>query len=148
MQSQGLIGGSDNVPNWRFVGEQDDDEEVYWNFLTSRWEVRIVICDTFGTIEDYGFDPTEPDLPIDEDLINGILNRTNQEVINEGITPTEEPKSGLTKGEIEIRKQELDQEDKRIKLEEAKSKRKDKLMEKYLDGKIDDKTFLEMLKLI
>lgn len=148
MQSQGLIGGSDNVPNWRFVGEQDDDEEVYWNFLTSRWEVRIVICDTFGTIEDYGFDPTEPDLPIDEDLINVILNRTNQEVINEEIIPAEVPTQGLSQAEINIREKELEQEDRRIKLEEKRSERIDKLMQKYLDDKIDTETFERLLKLI
>ena len=54
----------------------------------------------------------------------------------------------LSKEEIKLREKELEQEDERIKIEQAKSKRKDKLLEKYLDGKIDDKTFLEMLKLI
>ena len=152
MQSQGLIGGSDNVPNWRFVGEQDDDEEVYWNFLTRRWEVRIVICDTFGTIEDYGFDPTEPDLPIDEDLINGILNRTNQEVINEEIIPAEAPTQGMSEAEIKIREKELQQEDRRIGLEEEKNEREKersqritKLLDKYLDDKIDTETFERLL---
>ena len=54
----------------------------------------------------------------------------------------------LSKEEIKLRQKELEQEDERIKIEKEKSKRKDKLLEKYLDGKIDDKTFLEMLKYI
>ena len=148
MQSQGLIGGSDDVPNWRFVGEQDDDEEVYWNPLARRWEVRIVICDPFGTIEDYGFEPNEPDLPIDEGLINGILNRPNQEVINEEIITAEAPRQGMSEAEIKIKEKELEQEDRRIKLEEQRSERINKLMEKYLDDKIDTETFERLLKLI
>jgi hypothetical protein len=150
MQSQGLIGGSDVVPNFRFTGESEelDDVDVYWNPFTKRWEVKIVICTPNGDINDYDFDPQEPDAGFDDVLIQDIINKTKTEETTEEITPTEEPKAGLSKEEIKLREKELEQEDKRIALEEAKSKRKDKLMEKYLDGKIDDKTFLEMLKLI
>lgn len=148
MQSQGLIDGSSDVPNFRFVGKNDDDEEVYWNPLTERWEVRIVICDPFGTIEDYGFEPNEPDLSIDEDLINGIVKKPKSEETTEEITPTEESKKGLSQAEIKIREKELEQEDRRIKLEEQRSERINKLMDKYLDGKIDTETFERLLKLI
>lgn len=148
MQSQGLIGGSDDVPNWRFVGKEDDDEEVYWNPLTRRWEVRIIICDPFGNMEDYGFVPNEPDLPIDEDLINGILNRPNQQGENEINLPTEEPIDNLTPQQLKIREKELEQEDRRLKLEEQRSERINKLMQKYLDDKIDTETFERLLKLI
>ena len=158
MQSQGLIGGSGEVPNWRFVGQEDDEADVYWNPFTKRWEVRIVICDPLGDIENYGFDPQEPDRDIDADLINQILNRPKLEEIPAEeplIEIPEEPKGKLSKEEIEIRKTELEQEDKRIKIEEEKqerekekSRRKDKLLERYLDGKINEDKFLEMLKLI
>ena len=148
MQSQGLIGGSDVVPNWRFVGEDDDEADVYWNPFTKRWEVRIVICTPNGDINNYDFDPKEPDRGFDDVLIQEIINKTKEQETTEEITPIEEPKAGLSKEEIKLREKELEQEDERIKLEQAKSKRKDKLLEKYLDGKIDDKTFLEMLKLI
>ncbi len=76
LQTEGLISTSSEVPNWRFVGENDDEADVYWNNVTRRWEVRIVICDPFGTVEDYGFDPTEPDLDINEGLIQEIVQRT------------------------------------------------------------------------
>ena len=148
MQSQGLIGGSDVVPNWRFVGEDDDEADVYWNPFTKRWEVRIVICTPNGDINNYDFDPKEPDRGFDDVLIQEIINKTKEQETTEEITPIEEPKAGLSKEEIKLREKELEQEDERIKIEQAKSKRKDKLLEKYLDGKIDDKTFLEMLKLI
>ena len=150
MQSQGFINTSEAVPHWRFVGENDDEADVYWNAFTKRWEVRIVICEPNGDIEDYGFNPTEPDLPIDPNLINAILNKPQkqQQTPTEEIIPIKEPKAGLSKAEIKLREKELEQEDERLKLEQAKSKRKDKLLEKYLDGKIDDNTFLEMLKLI
>jgi hypothetical protein len=152
LQTQGLIGGSDDVPNWRFVGKEDDSEEVYWNPFTKRWEVRIVICDPFGTIEDYGFIPDEPDLEIDEDLIKGILNKPKpQQATEEPIQeekPKEEPKAGLSKEEIEIKKKELEQEDRRLKLEEQRSERINKLLQKYLDDKIDTETFERLIKLI
>ena len=150
MQSQGLIGGSSDVPNWRFVGEDDDEADVYWNPFTKRWEVRIVICDPLGTIEDYGFIPNEPDLEIDEILIQDILNKPKPQEAEqeEEIKPTEEPKAGLSKDEIEIKKKELEQEDRRLKLEEDRSERINKLLTKYLDDKIDTETFERLLKLI
>lgn len=152
LQTQGLIGGSDDVPNWRFVGQEDDEADVYWNPFTTRWEVRIVICDPYGTIEDYGFVPNEPDLEIDEDLINNILNKPKPQEDNETTSPIEEsksePKGGLSKDEIDIRKKELEQEDRRLKLEEERSARINKLLDKYLDDKIDTATFERLLKSI
>jgi hypothetical protein len=148
MQSQGLIVGSSNVPNWKFVGQDDEDEDVYWNPFTQRWEVRIVICDPFGTIEDYGFIPNEPDLEIDEDIIENILNKPKPQEEIEDFTPDEEPKSGFSKEEIEIKKKELEQEDRRLKLEEDRSMRINKLLDKFLDDKIDSETFERLLKLI
>lgn len=148
MQTQGLIGGSDAVPNWRFVGQQDDEADVYWNPFTKRWEVRIVICDPLGTIEDYGFEPNEPDLPLDENLIQDILSKPKPQETIEEITPTEEPRAGLSKDEIELKKKELEQEDRRLKLEEDRSERINKLLQKYLDDKIDNDTFERLLKLI
>ena len=148
MQSQGLIGGSSEVPNWRFVGEEDDEADVYWNPFTKRWEVRIVICNPLGTIEDYGFIPNEPDLELDEDLIQDILNKPKPQDTTEQITPTEEPKAGLSKEEIKIKEKELEQEDRRLKLEEERSDRINKLLQKYLDDKIDTETFERLLKLI
>jgi hypothetical protein len=148
MQSQGLIGGSSDVPNWRFVGEEDDEADVYWNPFTKRWEVRIVICDPLGTIEDYGFVPNEPDLALDEDLIQDILNKPKPQDTTEEITPIEEPKAGLSKEEIKLKEKELEQEDRRLKLEEERSDRINKLLQKYLDDKIDTETFERLLKLI
>jgi hypothetical protein len=148
MQSQGLIVGSSDVPNWRFVGEDDEEADVYWNPLNKRWEVRIVICDPFGTIEDYGFTPNESDLQLDEDVIQNILKKPKPQDETEDVTLDEEPKASLSKEEIEIKKKELEQEDRRLKLEEDRSKRINKLLDKYLDDKIDSETFERLLKLI
>ena len=150
MQSQGLIGGSDAVPNWRFTGESEeiDDTEVYWNPFTKRWEVKIVICEPNGDINDYDFDPKEPDAGFDDVLIQDILNRTNTQEIPEEIIPTEEPRAGLSEAEIKIKEKELQQEDRRLKLEEQRSERINKLLQKYLDDKIDSETFERLLKLI
>ena len=148
MQSQGLIGGSSEVPNWRFVGEEDDEADVYWNPLTKRWEVRIVICTPNGDIDDYDFDPQEPDAGFDDVLIQDIIKKTKEQKTTEEITPTEEPKTGLSKEEIKIREKELEQEDRRLKLEEERSERINKLLQKYLDDKIDNDTFERLLKLI
>lgn len=149
MQTQGLIGGSNDVPNWRFVGEGEDEADVYWNPFTKRWEVRIVICDPIGTIEDYGFVPNEPDLELDENLIQEILKKPKpQEETTEEIITTEEPTKGLSKDELDLRKKELEQEDRRLKLEEDRSERINKLLQKYLDDKIDSATFERLVKLI
>ena len=53
---------------------------------------------------------------------------------------------GLSKDEIEIKKKELEQEDRRLKLEEDRSERINKLLQKYLDDKIDSETFERLLK--
>ena len=150
MQSQGLTDASGVVPNFRFTGESEeiDDTEVYWNPFTKRWEVKIVICEPNGDINDYDFDPKEPDAGFDDVLIQDILNRTNTQEIPEEIIPTEEPRAGLSKDEIEIKKKELEQEDRRLKLEEDRSERINKLLQKYLDDKIDSETFERLLKLI
>jgi hypothetical protein len=157
LQTEGYISSSSNVPHWRFTGESEelDDTEVYWNPFKKRWEIKIVICEPTGDIESYDFDPREPDAEIDEDLINSILNKPKETPTEQPIEEPEEPKDKLSKEEIELKKKELEQEDKRIKIEEEKqerekekSKRKDKLLERYLEGKIDEDKFLEMLKLI
>jgi hypothetical protein len=162
MQSQGLIGGSSEVPNWRFVGQGDDEADVYWNPFTKRWEVRIVICEPNGDINNYDFDPQEPDRGFDEELIQAILNKPKPQEETQEATPTEETKAGLSKEEIKIRQKELEQEDKRlqqederIKLEKEKSQRENdrnervnKLLQKYLDDKITTAEFERLLKLI
>ncbi len=145
-QSEGTIIGSEQVPYWKFCGREDEDREVYWNPLTARWEVRIVICDSRGNVEDYGFNPSEPDLPVDEDLINAIINRQGIQGINEELNiPAEEPRQGMSEAEIKIREKELEQEDRRLKLEEERSARINKLLERYLDDKIDTETFERLL---
>jgi hypothetical protein len=149
LQREGLVNSSSDVPNWRFVGKEDDEAEVYWNPLLKRWEVRIIICDPFGNVENYGFDPIEPDSDIDSDLILNIVGRTPIEEVPVEETPIEEPRrAGLSKEEIEIRKKELEQEDVRLELEKERSKRIDKLLQKFMDDKIDSDTFERLLKLI
>jgi hypothetical protein len=164
LQTQGLVGGSDDVPNWRFVGKEDDSEEVYWNQILKRWEIRIVICDLLGTIEDYGFNPNEADLEIDKDYVSEVLKKTKKQdsPIESPKEPIDETTTKLSKEELEIRKKELEQEDKRlqqederIKLEKEKSQRENerndrinKLLQKYLDDKITTAEFERLLKLI
>ena len=154
LQTQGFITGSDEVPKWRFTGLEDyNDNNVYWNEVTQRWEIRIIICDSFGDIEDYGFSPTEPDEPIDEDEINRILGRGQDEPVptedieDETETPLEPPR-GLSKKQIEIKEKELKIKEKELDLEEAKSKRKDILLKKFIDGEITAKQLESLLKLI
>ena len=155
LQTQGFITGSDEVPNWRFTGESEEleDVDVYWNPFTKRWEVKIVICEPNGDINNYDFDPKEPDLPIDEDEINRILGRGQDEPVptedieDEIETPLEQPR-GLTKKQIEIKEKELKIKEKELDLEEAKSKRKDILLKKFIDGEITAKQLENLLKLI
>jgi len=154
LQTQGFIQGSDEVPNWRFTGKEDfDDNNVYWSEENQRWEIRIIICDSFGDSEDYGFVPSEPDLPIDEDEINRILGRQRPTeeappvVVSQTEMPFEEFE-GLSKEEIKLREKEIKNKEKELNLEEAKSKRKDALLEQFIKGKITAKQLENLLKLI
>jgi hypothetical protein len=151
LQTEGYLTTSDDVPHWRFTGESEemDDAEVYWNPFTKRWEVKIVICEPTGDVQSYDFDPSEPDAELDKDLINSIISKPKTKPSEPTIQDIpEEPKGKISTEEIKIKEKELEQEDRRLKLEEEKSNRKNKLLERYLDGKINEDTFLEMLKLI
>jgi hypothetical protein len=168
LQTQGFIQGSDEVPNWRFTGKDDyDDNNVYWSEENQRWEIRIIICDSFEDLESYNFVPSEPDLPIDEDEINRILGRQRptEEIQTPVVTQTQMPfeeVQGLSKEEIKLREKEIKNKEKEIKLrekeiknkekelnlEEAKSKRKDALLEQFIKGEITAKRLENLLKLI
>jgi hypothetical protein len=168
LQTQGFIQGSDEVPYWRFTGKEDfDDNNVYWSEENQRWEIRIIICDSFEDIESYNFVPSEPDLPIDEDEINRILGRQRptEEIQTPVVTQTQIPfdeVQGLSKEEIKLREKEIKNKEKEIKLrekeiknkekelnlEEAKSKRKDALLEQFIKGEITAKRLENLLKLI
>ena len=55
---------------------------------------------------------------------------------------------GLSKKEIEIKEKEIKIKEKELDLEEAKSKRKDILLKKFIDGEITAKQLESLLKLI
>lgn len=151
LQSEGLIVGSEDVPRWRFTGLEDyDDNNVYWNPQTERWEIRIIICDSFGDAESYGFIPNEPDAPINEEEINRILGRQIPVELPAEEQPQgqEQPPARLSQAEIRIRERELQIEEERLELEKAKSKRADALMNQFIKGKINAKTLEKLLKLI
>ena len=154
LQTQGFIQGSDEVPHWRFTGKEDfDDNNVYWSEENQRWEIRIIICDKDGDLENYDFVPSEPDRPIDEDEINRILGRQQptEEIQTPFVTQTQIPFDevrGLSKEEIKLREKELKVKEKELNLEEAKSKRKDALLEQFIKGEITAKRLENLLKLI
>jgi len=61
-----------NAPQWKFIGIDELSNEPYWNEETNRWEVQVVPClnDDLGTIDTFGFDPSdlEPEIPDDFDF--------------------------------------------------------------------------------
>jgi hypothetical protein len=88
-----------------------------------------------------------------EDEINRILDRgqdapiPTEDIEDETETPLE-PTRGLSKKQIEIKEKELKIKEKELDLEEAKSKRKDILLKKFIDGEITAKQLESLLKLI
>lgn len=58
---------SQNAPHFKFIGVEPETNQAYWNDLEKRWEIEIVPCMNDGTIEDYGFIPTE-DNELSEDF--------------------------------------------------------------------------------
>lgn len=61
-----------NAPHWKFIGQEDNPLQAYWNEQLQRWEIEIVPCinDEIGTIDDFGFDPSDltPEPPEDFQL--------------------------------------------------------------------------------
>ena len=60
-----------NAPHWKFTGNEENPFEPVWNEELQRWEIEIVPCinDEFGTIDDFGFQPSgEGELPDDFNL--------------------------------------------------------------------------------
>jgi hypothetical protein len=148
---QKLLEGSDSVPHFRFAGQTDDEEDrqAYWNELLKRWEIRVVIITPNNEIEDYGFNPSEPDEPIDEDLINQIKSKVPTVKITEP-TPSgdkevelEKAKAETKKAEAEIEKAKAEQE--KAKAEDTKLKAQMKVIELFAEGKISEKKMDELL---
>ena len=151
LQLQKLLEGSDSVPHFRFAGQTDDEEDrqAYWNELLKRWEIRVVIITPNNEIEDYGFNPSEPDEPIDEDLINQIKTKVPTVKITEP-TPSgdkevelEKAKAETKKAEAEIEKAKAEQE--KAKAEDTKLKAQMKVIELFAEGKISEKKMDELL---
>jgi hypothetical protein len=151
LQLQKLLEGSDSVPHFRFAGQTDDEEDrqAYWNELLKRWEIRVVIITPNNEIEDYGFNPSEPDEPIDEDLINQIKTKVPTVKITEP-TPSsdkevelEKAKAETKKAEAEIEKAKAEQE--KSKAEDTKLKAQMKVIELFAEGKISEKKMDELL---
>jgi len=61
-----------NAPHWKFVGNEDNLTQAYWNEELQRWEIEIVPCinDELGTIDSFGFNPDDltPEPPDDFEL--------------------------------------------------------------------------------
>ena len=49
------------VAFWRFIGTEENPNEVYWSEERNRWEIRIIICNKFGDEDDFGFTPDNGD---------------------------------------------------------------------------------------
>jgi hypothetical protein len=58
-----------NAPHWKFIGNEENPLQAYWNEQLQRWEIEIVPCinDGIGTIDNFDFDPSDltPELPDD-----------------------------------------------------------------------------------
>lgn len=144
LQTEKILVGSTEVPHFRFAGKSDDENDrmTYWNGITKRWEVRIVICSPLGLIEDYGFIPTESDQEINLGLIDKIKDKPI-EVAPTTIT-TSDKEVELEKAKAETKKAEAE-------IEKAISQRKKdelrmKIIELFASDKITEAKMDKMLK--
>jgi len=151
LQLQKLLEGSDSVPHFRFAGQTDDEEDrqAYWNDLLKRWEIRVIIVTPNNELEDYGFNPSEPDEPIDEDLINKIKDKTGVETpvepskITDKEVELEKAKAETKKAEAEIERAKAEQE--KAKAEDTKLKAQMQIIDLFAQGKISEKKMDELL---
>lgn len=57
------------VAYWKFIGTEENPNEVYWSEERNRWEIKIIICDSFGNENDFGFSPEDGDGGLDIDKL-------------------------------------------------------------------------------
>jgi hypothetical protein len=114
------------VAYWRFIGTEENPNEVYWSEERNRWEIRIIICDSFGNEDDFGFTPEDGD-GIDVDKLPNKdevpVKLTEEDIKNINDADAE---IKLIEKRIEIAKAEIDLIQAKAKVEidiiEAKSK--------------------------
>ena len=83
---------------YKFLGTEDNPEEPYWNELKKRWEIQIVICDSNGNIDSFGFVPDDSFDSVDADKI------IDKSEIQEKTQITEEQKNNIEQADIEIKR--------------------------------------------
>jgi len=167
---------TDDVPHFRFAGENIEDEsdrQPFYNEETKRWEINIVIVTYTNEIKNFNFNPKEPDTNVNIELVNQIIDNLKKEDLEEPIIepiipidlkiePTKKEKEDLTVENIELllkesdlkikeaeaRIKEAETKEKELKLEEKRSDRKDILLNKFLSGEITAEQLEGLLKLV
>lgn len=62
------------VAYFKFIGENENSRQPYWNKQKKRWEVQLVICNQSGEVDNYGFIPDKGDYQdLDEEKIKKAL---------------------------------------------------------------------------
>lgn len=147
LTSQGYDTETDNVPHIRFMGVDDENPEPYWNEADARWELQIVICNKWGDIESFDFDPTVMDAEFPEDY--ELPERpTDEPPIDE---PTVDTKAIEKEIELEKQKEKTSKQVEKTALAEAKREEKkavSDLTEMFKKGVLNKKEFMEMLKIV
>jgi hypothetical protein len=122
------------VAFWRFIGNEENPNEVYWSEERKRWEIEIIICDSFGNRNDYGYDPEDSGGFLDVDL---IPNKKEEPQKIEPITGlSDDDKKKINDADLEIKKIEaerslLEQREKTAKEEKEKMKVQIELIKQY-----------------
>lgn len=148
LQSQKILVGTDEQPHFRFAGETDDDRSVYWSEENKRWEVRIIICNVFGDVEDYDFVPSDSEHLIDVESIELIKLKPKVEKKEDEISSSIENELELKKTQLELEKEITKQKEAEVELKKAeveiekeitsrkKVENQMKIIDLFSDGKI------------
>ena len=132
------------VAYWRFIGTEENPNEVYWSEERKRWEIRIIICNSFGDEEDFGFSPEDGDgidvdkLPTKDEI---PVKLTEEDIKNINDADAEikliEKRLEIAKAEKEIieakTKAEIDIIEAKIKDRESKAKDRAETVKQVLE---------------
>lgn len=136
---------SDEIANITMVNPENGTTSPFWNDAEKRWELEIVICDTMGNINDFGFVP-EDGVDISDSIASKITN-VDETNLGNGYTGStiNTPQTTETSNERELKLQaELEREKQKtleLELKVTKSRTIENATKLLLEGKIDQEMF-------
>lgn len=137
---------TDEVPHVKFQSK-DGEPETYWNPELGRWEVDLVVCNSLGDVESYGFDPS-----LSEQDFEGYEPPTAPEPKKDKKEDKPDKREKIDK-EIELEKEKRKTSEQAEKTAKAQAKADEKkaiadITSQFAKGKLTKKEMMDIIKAI